>query len=434
MSEHYRPKFHLSPPIGRLNDPNGLYYDNGILHAYFQHDPQWPIAQKRTGWGHAIARLDSDFQSWEHLPDALYPAVDYDSHGCYSGCAVLVDGELELFYTGNAKTDGVRRATQNLVRVTDRHAKHGGTHVRSADNPLIDGPAPGFTAHYRDPQVFLRDGQWLMLLGAQRVDESGAVVLYRSNDRRSWEFLGEITFDCSNAILGNAPDMIPGGYMWECPNLIRIWDEVDQMEKDVLIILPQGLEQHGYHYANNHQCGYIVGQLDGTVFSVERGFSELDYGTEFYAPQIVHNAPEPWLMGWMGLPDQDNQPTKDAGWVHALTVVRQLRLAGGALLQQPFGKHQRIAVSRGSNLRLIDTMGEEILRFYIGQDYLEMNRSAQTYHEGGDIRRAPLSGTGPVDVQLLIDGSCIEAFFGKGNIAMSVRAFKNVPFSHILVT
>lgn len=207
MPEHHRPQFHLTPPIGRLNDPNGLYFENGELHAYFQHDPQWPISGKRTGWGHAKARITDDGapERWEHLPDALYPAVDYDTHGCYSGSAVLVDGELELFYTGNAKPNNTRHATQNLVRVSQRHAPHGGAHIRAAENPLIDGPAPGYTAHYRDPQILFRDGQWLMLLGAQREDETGAVVLYTSPDRRTWDFAGEIEFDCTAAHPGVAP-------------------------------------------------------------------------------------------------------------------------------------------------------------------------------------------------------------------------------------
>ncbi|GAA4797693.1 glycoside hydrolase family 32 protein [Corynebacterium canis] len=436
MPEHHRPQFHLTPPIGRLNDPNGLYFENGELHAYFQHDPQWPISGKRTGWGHAKACITDDGapERWEHLPDALYPAVDYDTHGCYSGSAVLVDGELELFYTGNAKPNNTRRATQNLVRVSQRHAPHGGAHIRAAENPLIDGPAPGYTAHYRDPQILFRDGQWLMLLGAQREDETGAVVLYTSPDRRTWDFAGEIEFDCTAAHPGVAPDLIPGGYMWECPNLIRMEDEADGKAKDVMIVLPQGLEQVGHHYANNHQCGYIVGQLKGTKFQVERGFTELDYGTEFYAPQVVHNAPEPWLMGWMGLPDQDDQPTKADHWVHALTMVRRLRLVDGVVLQQPRASISGLQVKRGSTLQLIDAVGVEIMRFTLGDDWVELNRSAQEYHEGGDVRRAPLEADSElIDAIIVVDGSCVEAFFNKGMITMSARAFAKHPFSHISV-
>ena len=33
------PVFHLAPPAGWMNDPNGLIYFNGRYHAFFQHHP-----------------------------------------------------------------------------------------------------------------------------------------------------------------------------------------------------------------------------------------------------------------------------------------------------------------------------------------------------------------------------------------------------------
>ena len=60
---------------------------------------------------------------------------------------------------------------------------------------------------------------------------------------------------------------------------------------DVLVLCPQGLSERRIngvrHYASSDQCGYIVGKLEGTTFSVIRGFSELDYGHTFYAPQFT---------------------------------------------------------------------------------------------------------------------------------------------------
>ena len=35
----YREKLHLMPPVGWLNDPNGLCQLNGIYHAFFQYSP-----------------------------------------------------------------------------------------------------------------------------------------------------------------------------------------------------------------------------------------------------------------------------------------------------------------------------------------------------------------------------------------------------------
>lgn len=40
-----RPAYHVTPPQGRLNDPNGMYVDGDTLHVYYQHDPGFPSHQ-----------------------------------------------------------------------------------------------------------------------------------------------------------------------------------------------------------------------------------------------------------------------------------------------------------------------------------------------------------------------------------------------------
>jgi sucrose-6-phosphate hydrolase SacC (GH32 family) len=37
--EKYRPQFHFTSRRGWLNDPNGLIYDKGLYHMYYQHNP-----------------------------------------------------------------------------------------------------------------------------------------------------------------------------------------------------------------------------------------------------------------------------------------------------------------------------------------------------------------------------------------------------------
>ena len=36
------PLFHVAPPVGRLNDPNGLIEVGGTYHAFFQYTPEHP--------------------------------------------------------------------------------------------------------------------------------------------------------------------------------------------------------------------------------------------------------------------------------------------------------------------------------------------------------------------------------------------------------
>jgi beta-fructofuranosidase/levanase len=60
----YRPQFHFSPEKNWMNDPNGLLYNEGVYHLYFQFIPggdKWGA----MSWGHATSE---DLLHWtEHI-------------------------------------------------------------------------------------------------------------------------------------------------------------------------------------------------------------------------------------------------------------------------------------------------------------------------------------------------------------------------------
>lgn len=427
---NYRPNFHIAPPLGRLNDPNGVFLDGDTLHVYYQHDPCFPYASKRTGWGHASALLSAP-GPWQHHPDVLYPDMPYDMHGCYSGGAVVDGTDVWLYYTGNLKRDGRRIPSQNRVRVLDPSGPEGGIYQRDAGNPLIPDAEEGFTGHFRDPQISRDEHGWRMVIGAQRTDETGTVVLYRSTDLEVWEFQGELNFALSDARPGLSPDILPGGYMWECPNLVTLTDKETGKDKDVLVFCPQGLEPVSVdgqtHYASSDQCGYVVGRLEGTTFHVERGFSELDYGHEFYAPQLVGTGDgEAVMLGWIGLPSQDDKPTVDEGWVHTLSLPRRVWLEDGWLHQLPvwksipeasgregFGTTTSVVASRGGQYSLVDAAGTERLQFTAGDGLLRV--------KVGEDERVIACPEG--ELVAIADGCAVEIFAGGGHVAAAASVF-----------
>ena len=81
-TEPYRPQFHFTPPAKWMNDPNGLVYNKGVYHLFYQYYPD-DIVWGPMHWGHAISK---DLIHWEHKPIALYP----DKNGyIFSGSAVV---------------------------------------------------------------------------------------------------------------------------------------------------------------------------------------------------------------------------------------------------------------------------------------------------------------------------------------------------------
>ena len=90
-----RPQIHMTPESNWMNDPNGFIYFNEEYHLYYQHFP-YECNWGTMHWGHATS---TDMINWSHHGIALYPSKQYDRNGCFSGTALIENGEMTLYYT-----------------------------------------------------------------------------------------------------------------------------------------------------------------------------------------------------------------------------------------------------------------------------------------------------------------------------------------------
>ncbi|XOQ14302.1 MAG: Sucrose-6-phosphate hydrolase [Shouchella clausii] len=332
-SSPWQQTFHIQPISGLLNDPNGFSFFNGEYHLFYQWHPLAPVHGLKY-WYHTKSK---DLVNWENVGIGIKPDAYYDSHGAYSGSAIEHNGKLYLFYTGNTRDENLIRHPYQCIAVMDEYGE-----VTKLEKPVISNIPNGYTEHFRDPKVWKEGDRFYAVIGAQRTDETGAIVLYSSPDLIEWEFEGETMTQ-----LGHF------GYMWECPDYFEI------EEQGVLLFSPQGLKPLGDNYRNIYQSGYVIGdKLDLQRNELKHGnFIELDRGFDFYAPQTMLDPKgRRILVGWMGLPDI-KYPTDQHGWAHCLTVPRELSISNGILIQKPIPELQSL---RKDEFKTVDTLLNEV--------------------------------------------------------------------------
>ena len=426
-SDPLRPQFHLLPPANWMNDPNAPIFWKDRYHMFYQYNPDGAYWGDMH-WGHAMS---SDMIHWKNLPIAVSPTPHgADADGCFTGTAVIDDGKVIVLYTGvvNASLDRATskgalnlRETQCLLTSSDPELKT----WTKLETPVIAEPPPGMQVNgFRDPSPWRQGDWWYMVLGAGVANRGGVVLLYKSKDLHSWEFMHVLAGRTEDPELGFEPHN--PWEVWECPELF----ELDG--KHVLIFSTQG------------KAYWQSGVLDPHTmqFHAERA-GILDYGS-YYAPKTqLDKSGSRIVWGWI----QESRPLeqyKSAGWAGLMSLPRVLALdANGRLMSSIApevhtlrGREQSLTVTgdEENNQRQIGAMriegccgelqcsvrrtADKFSLILSGSDanstpWLALKYDSQRPTEISiDARPIPLELNDQEDfkLELYIDGSVIEAF------------------------
>jgi beta-fructofuranosidase len=423
-----RPRFHLTPPEGWMNDPNGLVVRDGTFHAFYQHDPDGP-RWARMHWGHATS---TDMVTWTHQPIAISPdQAGVDDFGCWSGCIVDDSGHATMFYTGVTTASGVRQAS--ICRAMNDGDL--GAWSKDPAGPCIAAPPEGIAPDaFRDPFVYRDDQGWVMLVGAGSTDGMGVVLIYRSPDLHAWTLVGDFlsAIDVERADGADGP-------VWECPQLLRF---------GATAVLVVSVVDRTPGVRPSHVTAF-VGQIVDDRFLVGHA-EELGMGPDFYAPAImVMPDGRRLLFGWV--PEDPPHPSSARTWAGCLTFPRtvsitddgrldialatevsslrhaQRRYACIALaerrpawLHEPFGHHFEIAATieaLGAAEVIIELLGaasadpDVRVTFRPDSRVLSVARRGIVSVAGRSSQSArilPVSQDGLFRIRLLVDGSVVE--------------------------
>ena len=421
--EKFRPLYHHTPEYGWMNDPNGMFYKDGVWHLYFQWNPygsQW----ENMHWGHSISR---DLVHWEALPAAL----EMDWLGSiFSGSCVTNGDEVVAFYTSAG-----HHQTQSMAVSKDG----GRTFEKFGGNPVLTtSDIPDF----RDPKVFWNEEAkvWNLILAAGQ-----EMRIYSSKDLKEWKFESSFGKEYGNH-----------SGVWECPDLFEIKDETLNIKKWVLLC---NINPGGPFGGSATQ--YFIGQFDGKKFTCEsmpKVTKWLDYGKDHYATVSFYNAPENRrvVLAWMSNWQYANQvPTKQFRSANSIprdlgifqfgeetyvSVVpsKEMLAVRGQKIKKPTEACELVIDLKGSaDIILTNDKGEQVsMKYDTRAQQFTMDRTQSG--ETGFSEAFPCVTTAPTygqlrQLRIFIDRCSIEAFDADGHMAMTNLVFPSEPYNNIKV-
>lgn len=453
--ETYRPVYHHTPVYGWMNDPNGMFYKDGVYHLYFQYNPYGSMWANMT-WGHSTS---TDLTHWTYEGTAIVP----DAWGAIFSGSCVVDkdntagfgkGAVVAFYTSAKSTPWGDVQSQSMAYSLD----NGKTFIKYEHNPILTSTERDF----RDPKVFwyAPGKHWVMMLAVGQ-----EMQIYSSGNLKEWK--KESSFGAMQGAHGG---------VWECPDLVEVAVEGSKEKKWVLIC---NLNPGGPFGGSAAQ--YFVGSFDGKKFVNESPTQTkwLDWGKDNYATVTWSNAPAGrcialgWMSNWQYA---NNVPTTQ--YRSANTLARDLTLyrAGGELylkskpspeIKKARAEEKKISTfevkgnyevaslladnkgayeiemtieNKGTSkidFSLMNEKGEKVAMYYdVVRKQFVMDRSASGVvgfsRDFPAVTVAPVRNTDQIHLRLFIDRSSVEAFGEEGEYVMTNLVFPAEPYNRMV--
>ncbi len=424
--EAYRPVYHHTPLWGWMNDPNGMFYKDGVWNLYYQYNPYGSIWGNMT-WGHATSR---DLVHWQYEGTPVEP----DALGTIFSGSAVVDSSNTAGFGKNAIVAMYTTAAENQTQSLAYSNNGGKTFTKYSGNPTLTAKEPDF----RDPKMIWNETtkEWnLIVATGQKMN------FYSSKDLKSWKFessFGE-SYGCHKGV-------------WECPDLLKM-----DNGKWVLVC---NINPGGPYGGSATQ--YFVGQWDGHQFTCESKpevTKWMDYGKDHYATVTFSSAPNgrhvalAWMSNWQyaavvptlqyrsanSIPrdlslftdgDEDYVSVKPSP-----EVVKAFNKPAAGLCEACMVEVNRLR--SGAVITLSNDKGEQVVMRYNAQNHtfsVDRTKSGKTDFSEAFACTTTAPTHGKVSrVLIFVDKSSVEVFDGDGKFVLTNLVFPTRPYDKLSV-
>ena len=420
--EKFRPAYHHTPAYGWMNDPNGMFYKDGVYHLYYQYNPYGSMWENMT-WGHSTSK---DLIHWEAQPLAIEP----DALGAIFSGSCVVDkknDQVVAFYTSAGKAQ-----VQSMAISKD----NGITFEKYAGNPVLVSTEEDF----RDPKAFWNPDiqKWNLVLAVGQ-----EMRFYSSSNLKDWTYESSFGqgYGCHDGV-------------WECPDLMKMPVRGTDKQKWMLIC---NINPGGPFGGSATQ--YFIGEFDGHKFTCEHKDTRwMDYGKDHYATVTFDNAPDgrkialAWMSNWQYANQVPTKQFRSANSVPrdldlfehngqtycGVTPSKELNaLRGKAVSKLPKTCEIVVDVKGSTEMVLSNSIGEQVVMKYDAAKQtfsMDRTRSYASFSEAFPVVTVAPTYGDIKQLRIFIDNCSIEAFDAEGKMAMTNLVFPNEPYQNLKVT
>lgn len=420
--EKFRPAYHHTPAYGWMNDPNGMFYKDGVYHLYYQYNPYGSMWENMT-WGQSTSK---DLIHWEAQPLAIEP----DALGAIFSGSCVVDkknDQVVAFYTSAGKAQ-----VQSMAISKD----NGATFEKYAGNPVLVSTEEDF----RDPKAFWNPDiqKWNLVLAVGQ-----EMRFYSSSNLKDWTYESSFGqgYGCHDGV-------------WECPDLMKMPVRGTDKQKWMLIC---NINPGGPFGGSATQ--YFIGEFDGHKFTCEHKDTRwMDYGKDHYATVTFDNAPDgrkialAWMSNWQYANQVPTKQFRSANSVPrdldlfehngqtycGVTPSKELNaLRGKAVSKLPKTCEIVVDVKGSTEMVLSNSIGEQVVMKYDAAKQtfsMDRTRSYASFSEAFPVVTVAPTYGDIKQLRIFIDNCSIEAFDAEGKMAMTNLVFPNEPYQNLKVT
>lgn len=265
--EPLRPQFHISQKRGWNNDPNGMFYHDGVYHFFWQCNPagrNWA----NMYWGYATS---PDMIHWTEHERALRPFGGQveERHpsmavkNCFSGSGNVDLNNTAGWQVGDEKTLILAFTDTGCGESLAYSTDAGKTWKYYENNPVIEHRG-------RDPKLMWYEPgkHWVIAVYDEDPEIGRNIAIYTSENLKDWELQSKI----------------PGYF--ECAEIFELPVDGDPNNTKWVI------------YAADAQ--YALGTFDGKKFTPEHEGKHKVHWGNYYASQCFSNGPDGRIVqvGW----------------------------------------------------------------------------------------------------------------------------------------